>query len=119
MPAGGLFSTADDLEKFCRMIMNGGTLDGKRYLSASALQGMTSRENRGLGKTDYGFGWAIEKDGFGHGGAYKNAMDIDTAAGRILIFMVQQDGPWGTKDGELMLPRLKQLANERVAAAAR
>lgn len=115
MPAGGLFSTADDLEKFCQMILNGGTLDGKRYLSASALHAMTSRENRGLGKTDYGFGWAIAKDGFGHGGAYKNSMDIDTAAGRILIFMVQQDGPWGTKYGDAMLPRLKQLANERVA----
>jgi len=117
MPAGGLFSTADDLEKFCRMILNGGTLDGKRYLSPSALQVMTSRENRGLGKTDYGFGWAIAKDGFGHGGAYKNSMDIDTAAGRILIFMVQQDGPWGTKDGDQMLPRLKHLANEMVALA--
>jgi hexosaminidase len=118
MPAGGLFSTADDLQKFCWMILNGGTLDGKRYLSASALQLMTSRENRGLGKTDYGFGWSIEKDGFGHGGAYKNAIDIDTAAGRILIFMVQQDGPWGTKDGDAMLPRLKQLSNEMVAPAA-
>jgi len=119
MPAGGLFSTADDLEKFCRMILNGGTLDGKRYLSPSTLQGMTSRENRGLGKTDYGFGWAVAKDGFGHGGAYKNVIDIDTEAGRILIFMVQQDGPWGTKDGDAMLPRLKQLSNERMAAAVR
>jgi CubicO group peptidase (beta-lactamase class C family) len=115
MPAGGLFSTADDLGKFCRMILNGGELDGRRYLSASALHDMTSRENRGLGKTEYGFGWAIEKDGFGHGGAYKNDIDIDTATGRVLVFMVQQDGPWGTKDGDAMLPRLKQLANAMVA----
>jgi hexosaminidase len=114
MPAGGLFSTADDLGKFCRMILNGGELDGRRYISASSLHGMTSTENRGLGKTEYGFGWAIEKDGFGHGGAYKNDIDINTATGRVLVFMVQQDGPWGTKDGDAMLPRLKQLANEIV-----
>jgi hexosaminidase len=117
MPAGGLFSTTDDMGKFCRMTLNGGELDGKRYISASSLHAMTSVENRGLGKTEYGFGWAIAKDGFGHGGAYKNDIDIDTATGRVLVFMVQQDGPWGTKDGDAMLPRLKQLANEMVAPA--
>jgi hexosaminidase len=119
MPAGGVFSTADDLAKFCRMILNGGELDGHRYISLSSLHVMTSTENRGLGKTEYGFGWAIEKDGFGHGGAYKNDIDIDTATGRALVFMVQQDGPWGTKDGDAMLPHLKQMANEVPAPAAR
>ena len=33
MPAGGIFSTAADTAKFCQMILNGGTLDGKRVLS--------------------------------------------------------------------------------------
>jgi CubicO group peptidase (beta-lactamase class C family) len=80
---------------------------------------MTSTENRGLGKTEYGFGWAIEKDGFGHGGAYKNNIDIDTATGRAIVFMVQQDGPWGTKDGDKMLSHLKQMANEVPAPVGR
>jgi CubicO group peptidase (beta-lactamase class C family) len=115
MPAGGLFSTASDLEKFCQMILNGGSLDGKRYISAASLHAMTSSENRGLGKTDYGFGWTIGARGFGHGGAYKNAIDIDTTTGRILVFMVQQAGAWGTADGDAMLPRLKELANTMVA----
>ena len=29
----GLFSTADDLARFCQMLLNGGTFDGKRILS--------------------------------------------------------------------------------------
>ncbi len=114
MPAGGLFSTAADLEKFCRMILNGGALDGKRYLSPQALQQMTSTQNGGLGGSDYGFGWAVSRDGFGHGGAYKNAIDIDPTAGRVLVFMVQQNGPWGTPAGDAILPTLKRLANQAV-----
>ena len=45
-PAGGLFSTATDVSLFCRMILNGGVLDGKRYLSEKSLQQMTSTADR-------------------------------------------------------------------------
>jgi len=48
MPAGGLFSTAADMEKFCRMILDGGTLDGKQYLSPEAISWMTARETTAL-----------------------------------------------------------------------
>ena len=30
---GGLYSTAPDYARFCQMLLNGGTLDGRRYLS--------------------------------------------------------------------------------------
>jgi CubicO group peptidase (beta-lactamase class C family) len=115
MPAGGLFSTAEDVSKFCRMILNGGELNGKRIISTQSLHAMTIPENMGLGKTDYGFAWNITKDGFDHGGAYKNAMAIDTTTGRILIFMVQQQGDWGTKQGDQIVSTLKRLANDLVA----
>jgi CubicO group peptidase (beta-lactamase class C family) len=118
MPAGGLFSTASDLEKFCRMILNGGVLGGKRYLSERALHQMTSTQNGGLGGTNYGFGWSVSDSTFGHGGAYKNAIDIDPATGRILVFMVQQSGPWGTPAGDAIMPTLKRLANDLVASAS-
>ena len=117
MPAGGLFSTAVDVSKFCQMILNGGTLNGKRYISPASLHAMTSVENGGLGKLNYGFGWSISKNGFGHGGANKNAMDIDTTTGRIFIFMVQQDGPWGTAAGDAMTSTLEGLA-ENIAQPA-
>ncbi|MGA9584751.1 MAG: serine hydrolase domain-containing protein [Terracidiphilus sp.] len=114
IPAGGLFSTATDVSKFCQMILNGGTLNGKGYLSIASVHAMTSLQNGGMEKHDYGFGWAVSKNGFGHGGAFNNAMDIDTTTGRIFIFMVQQDGPWGTPAGELMIPSLEKLADEIV-----
>jgi CubicO group peptidase (beta-lactamase class C family) len=115
MPAGGIFSTATDVSKFCRMILNGGTLNGKRYLSISSVRAMTSVQNGGMEKHDYGFGWAVSKNGFGHGGAFNNAMDIDTTTGRIFIFMVQQDGPWGTSEGDAMIPMLERLADDMVS----
>ncbi|MGA2634316.1 MAG: serine hydrolase domain-containing protein [Terracidiphilus sp.] len=116
MPAGGLFSTAEDVSKFCRMILNGGELNGKRIISTQSLHAMTIPENMGLGKTDYGFAWNITKDGFDHGGAYKNAMSIDTTTGRILVFMVQQQGDWGTKQGGQIVSTLKRLSNDIVSS---
>jgi CubicO group peptidase (beta-lactamase class C family) len=115
MPAGGLFSTAQDVSTFCRMILNGGVLNGRRYISAASLHAMTSTQNGGMGGSDYGFGWGISKTGFGHGGAYNNAMEIDTASGRILIFMAQQAGAWGTDAGKAMVPELEKLADAMVS----
>ena len=115
MPAGGLFSTATDVSKFCQMILDGGALHGKRYISPESLHAMTSVQNDGMEKHDYGFGWSISKNGFGHGGAFNNAMEINTTTGRILIFMVQQDGPWGTPQGEKMMPTLEKLSEELVS----
>ena len=37
----GLFTTADDLSRYCRMILNGGQLDGRRILSEGTVKEMT------------------------------------------------------------------------------
>jgi CubicO group peptidase (beta-lactamase class C family) len=39
---GGMMSTATDYARFAQMLINGGTLDGKRYLSPKTLAFMTS-----------------------------------------------------------------------------
>jgi len=39
---GGMVSTADDYARFAQMLLNGGKLDGKRYLSPKTLEFMTS-----------------------------------------------------------------------------
>jgi hypothetical protein len=44
-------------------------------------------------------------------------MEIDAAKGRILIFMVQQDGPWGTPEGKAMVPTLERLADQLAAGS--
>ena len=41
---GGLMSTASDYMRFALMLLNGGTLDGKRYLSPKSVQAMASNQ---------------------------------------------------------------------------
>ena len=113
-PAGGLFSTAADLGTFCRMILNGGTLDGRRYLSEAAVREMTSTQtgdliSKGKGENGYGLGWTTSKKSTGdsgpaipgpcgHGGAYATNMSIDPGRGLITVYMVQHAG-WPGVDG--------------------
>lgn len=92
MPAGGLFSTAADVAKFCRMVLNGGTLDGKRYLSEESVREMTRNQTGPADKGGYGLGWAVNGDEAGHGGALATNMSIDRKRGLILVWMVQQAG---------------------------
>ncbi len=108
MPAanGGLFSTAEDYSKFCRMLLNDGELNGKRILSAEAVEKMRTI---GTGELVTGFtpgnGWGVgccvvrEPQGvsaelsagsFGHGGAYGTQAWIDPTKGRIYILMTQR-----------------------------
>jgi len=92
MPAGGLFSTAQDVAKFCQMILNGGELSGKRYLSENAVKMMTSKQTGAAVQESYGFGWSVGPGWAGHGGAEATHMQIDWQHGLILIFMVQHNG---------------------------
>jgi CubicO group peptidase (beta-lactamase class C family) len=55
----GLFSTAADLGRFCRMIMGGGVLDGRRVLSERTVQQMTAPYFSRGGRVVRGLGWDI------------------------------------------------------------
>jgi len=92
MPAGGLFSTARDLARFCRMILNGGVLDGKRYISEASIHEMTRKQTGDALPDGYGLGWGTGDGVYGHGGAYATNMSIDPNHGLITIFMVQHAG---------------------------
>lgn len=115
---GGLYSTAPDYAKFCRMLLNGGTLDGRRYLSASAMKllmtpqtgdlptGFLQSEQYGNRGTNYGWGITTSilrtpHDGvasmlspgtYGHGGAWGTQAWIDPAKGLAYILMIQRSG---------------------------
>lgn len=112
MPAGGLFSTASDVAKFCQMILNGGTVGGKRLVSEAAIHEMTKVQNGGMEGKNYGLGWAVDGSRFGHGGAYNNDMEIDPDGNRIVIFMVQQSGAFGTAAGKEIMPNIKRLTKD-------
>ncbi len=92
MPAGGLFSTAHDVARFYQMLLSGGQLDGKRYLSESAVKQLTSRQTPPDLPQSYGFGLSVGDVSFGHGGAYSTNTTADTQHGLILVWLVQHAG---------------------------
>jgi CubicO group peptidase (beta-lactamase class C family) len=103
MPAGGLFSTAADVTTFCRMILNGGEWNGKRYVSEDAVKQMATNQLGSLPQS-YGLGWAAGKnpgDSFGHGGAHSTQMNIDPQKKLVLVFMVQHAGFPGGDNGKV------------------
>jgi CubicO group peptidase (beta-lactamase class C family) len=127
LPAGGAFSTAADLARFCQMLLGGGVIDGKRILSADAVHQMTSVETgdiklNGNDFEGYGFGLVVRRkpgpeglsDGsFGHRGAYKTSMWMDPAKNRILIYLIQHSGNFSGTDGGKMESTFEKAALER------
>jgi len=92
MPAGGLFATANDIARFYQMLLGGGQLDGKRYLSEAAVKELTSRQTPPEVNASYGFGFGVGDNSFGHGGAYSTNSEADTKRGLIFVWLVQHAG---------------------------
>ena len=99
-PAGGLFSTAQDMGRFYAMVANGGEFEGKRILSAKAVQEMLTPVIAGGKQLNYSCGWmhntetqrvcaAMPVGSHGHGGAFATNGWIDPASGLVTVFMVQ------------------------------
>ena len=100
MPAGGLFSNAPDLLKFCRMMLQKGTFEGKRYLSESAVETMTRYQTTPFTTGTYGLGWMISPTSFYHDGSAKTRMAIVPSEGLVEIFLTQivDPNPPGAND---------------------
>lgn len=112
----GLYSTGPDYARFCQMLLNGGTLNGHRYLSAAAMKYLTTVQTGDLptgffqtaafGQHGANYGWGIgtcilktPHDGvaamlspgtYGHGGAWGTQAWIDPVKGVAYIVMVQR-----------------------------
>ncbi|MDO5577619.1 MAG: serine hydrolase domain-containing protein [Fibrobacter sp.] len=61
--AAGLFSTVPDLMKFMDMLINGGEVNGKRYLSSSIVSQMYTNQLPS-GNLSVGFGWELNQKSF-------------------------------------------------------
>ena len=110
VPAGGLFSTAADISRFCRMVLRGGELDGRRYLSEAAVLEM-SRRHTAPNEDGYGLGWKVGEDRLGHDGAYATDMNIDRRRDLVSIFLVQQAGYPDV--GLKVMPAFRTAVNEQ------
>ena len=113
---GGLYSTVPDYARFARMLLNGGTLDSRRYLSDAALKLLSTPQtgdlptgffqNETYGNRGTNYGWGIgtcvlrtPHDGvaavlspgtYGHGGAWGTQAWIDPVKGAGYVLMVQR-----------------------------
>jgi CubicO group peptidase (beta-lactamase class C family) len=128
-PSGGLFSTAGDLVRFYQMVLNGGDLNGKRILSAEAVEQMTSLQS---GELQTGFtpgnGWGLgfclirEPQGptamlspgtYGHGGAFGTQGWIDPEREMIFVLLVARQN-FGNGDGSDIRAEFQRLAVEAI-----
>jgi CubicO group peptidase (beta-lactamase class C family) len=103
---GGLFSTAPDYTRLAQMLLNGGVLDGRRYLTAESVRlmstiqtgdlvtGFTPGNAWGLGvcivREPQGVTEMLSPGSFGHGGVYGTQFWIDMKRGVALIMMIQR-----------------------------
>ncbi len=102
----GLFSTASDYTRFAQMLLNGGVLDGRRYLTTESVRmmstvqtgdlvtGFTPGNGWGLGvcivRQPQGVTEMLSPGTFGHGGVYGTQAWIDLKRGIVLIMMIQR-----------------------------
>ena len=110
IPAGGLFSTADDMARFCQMMLNGGVYKGKRYLAQASTTLITTKETGASVIKEYGFGWNVGDGFYEHSGAYKTDMKVDQKRGLIIILLVQRADEWPTEDRERLMESIEQAA---------
>jgi CubicO group peptidase (beta-lactamase class C family) len=121
----GLLSTARDYARFLEMTRKGGTLDGRRILSARSVALMTTNQSGSLHTaTGLGFGFGFETvDRYGAlgvssvgayrwGGAYGSNYLVDPDAGLVVVYMIQQI-PNRTDLGQLVPLLVYQALNDR------
>src|SRR5260221_10013910 len=121
----GLFSTAADLAKFCRMILDGGRLGRARILSPAAVEAMTRPRFYGDGDVR-GLGWDIATGysrnrgdlfppgSFGHTGFTGTSLWIDPASDMFVVFLSNRVHP----DGKGDVGRLRALVATLAASAS-
>jgi uncharacterized protein YbbC (DUF1343 family)/CubicO group peptidase (beta-lactamase class C family) len=121
----GLFSTAADLSRFCRALLNGGSLDGARILSPAAVARMTSPSTPTGMKDIRGLGWDIDSsysanrgelfslDSYGHTGFTGTSLWLEPQSKSYVVFLSNRVHPDGKGD---VTPLRAKVAT--VAAAA-
>jgi CubicO group peptidase (beta-lactamase class C family) len=130
----GLFSTADDLTRYCRMLLRGGELDGTRILDAKTVKLFTEahavpviekggKESKGLRS----YGWDVDTsyssprgnrftkgEGFGHTGFTGTSAWVDPGTKTAVIILANRVHP----DDKGNVTRLRREVATIVAEAA-
>lgn len=118
----GLFSTADDMVRFARMLLRGGELDGVRVLSPLTVARMTSPSTPEGEAAVRGLGWDMDSSysanrgellplgSFGHTGFTGTSLWVDPATKAFVIFLSNRLHPDGRGDVTPLRARVATIA---------
>ena len=118
----GLFSTAHDLQRFARMLINGGELDGVRILSPATVARMITPVTLPANAGTRGLGWDIDTSfssnrgdlfpigSYGHTGFTGTSLWIDPASKSYVIFLSSRLHPDGVGDVSVLRSRIATVA---------
>jgi uncharacterized protein YbbC (DUF1343 family)/CubicO group peptidase (beta-lactamase class C family) len=118
----GLFSTANDLSIFARMLLNGGTYRGTRILSPLAVDRMITPSTPPGERNVRGLGWDMDSSfssnrgellpigSFGHTGWTGTSIWMDPATKMFVIFLSNRNHPDGKGDVTPLRARVSTIA---------
>jgi uncharacterized protein YbbC (DUF1343 family)/CubicO group peptidase (beta-lactamase class C family) len=118
----GLFSTAADLSRFCRMLLGGGRLGAARILSAATVARMTSPSTPPELRAVRGLGWDIDSPyssnrgelfpigSYGHTGFTGTSLWLDPGSKSYVIFLSNRVHPDGKGDVTPLRARIATVA---------
>lgn len=129
----GLFSTADDMARYCRMLLRGGELDGVRVLDADTVKRFTAAhavptidKDKKEGKGARSYGWDVDTsysaprgdtfakgEGFGHTGFTGTSAWVVPGAKVAVVVLSNRVHP----DDKGNVTRLRREVANAVAAA--
>jgi uncharacterized protein YbbC (DUF1343 family) len=126
----GLFSTADDLAIYARMILGGGRWKGRRVLSPLTVAKMTRPATPGTMTPVRGLGWDIDTSfaanrgelfpigSFGHTGFTGTSIWIDPLTRTFVVFLSNRVHPGGEGDVTPLRARVATIVASAVPDAA-
>jgi uncharacterized protein YbbC (DUF1343 family) len=125
----GMFTTAADLARFARMLLNGGQLDGVRILSPLTVARMTSPSTPEGLRNVRGLGWDINSSfsankgdifphrSFGHTGFTGTSIWIDPGTRTWVIFLSNRVHPDGKGDVTPLRGRIANIVGGAIRVA--
>lgn len=123
----GLFSTADDLSIFVRMLLNGGSYNGVRIMNPTTVEMMISAQSPDNKKELRGFGWDIDSQysvnrgevfpvgSYGHTGYTGTSIWIDPYSKTFVIVLTNRVHPNGKGDARKLYKDIATFAAEALA----
>jgi len=119
----GLFSTAADLSRFCRMLLDGGRLEGARILSPATIERMITPSTPAGMKDVRGLGWDIDStyssnrgdlfpagSSFGHTGFTGTSLWLDPQTKSYVVFLSNRVHPDGKGDVTALRGKVATIA---------